>query len=397
MKQYLWIFGLAFLLFTLVPLGAEEPFKPAKTIDELIEVLGNPAARGLNWEGTKWAIKELVAIGKPAVPKLLEAIKSKNRNMAEFSADVLEEIGQPALPQTRAKWPGLEEAQKWDLMNFLGRFDYQRFLDFTLASLDSKDEEVRRKAIEFLGHHKETKATKKLLKMLNEEKREYLRADILQSLTKIGGNEVADGLIPLLALNSWTAKNGALFGPEGDRNPWYPDSRVAIIWTLGKIKAKKAAPNLLEILKKEGTDKSYFGLFIIPLLAEWGYTEAVPELKKTLQEWKSEKEIVAKALLQLKDRTGVPILMKLLQSEEVEERRLACKAFSDFGTKSDLCALGQCLDDVDDGITVWACQGFERITGLTFRPSDQPDVGLYDVPLWKAWFQKNKKMFSEEK
>ena len=67
--------------------------KLAEKIATWIAVLGDPEAAGETLEETQRAIKELVAIGKPAVPQILQAMRSKNLIMASYSALVLDETG----------------------------------------------------------------------------------------------------------------------------------------------------------------------------------------------------------------------------------------------------------------------------------------------------------------
>jgi HEAT repeat protein len=365
--------------------------KLAERIDTLIQVFSDPDAQGENLFETGRAIKQLVAIGKPAVPQLIDAVLGKHATIAVYSALVLDEIGAQAVEQVRARWPKLTEAKKWKLMRFRGKFDYQASLDFALASLGSKQPDVRRQAIEYAGLHKEAKARATLLKLLNREVPKEHRWVVIESLANVGNEKVADALIALLAKDSWAAKGKGLIHPPGYPPPWWPDGRVHVIEALGKMGARKAAPKLLEVLQEKGPDKAYLGLAIVPLLGEWGYAPSIPVLKRILVEAKDcDRVNVARVLVQLMDRAGMPLLLQALTSADPGERRFACKAFAQYGDRSDVLLLGKCLSDPDADVQSLACQGLERITGVVNREPGQTMHTLADVPHWQKWFEKNR-------
>jgi len=57
---------------------------------------------------------------------------------------------------------------------------------------------------------------------------------------------------------------------------------LAIIAALAKLKARRSAPALLKVLQEKGKGKAYLGEFIIPVLGDLGYGEAIGELKAIL-------------------------------------------------------------------------------------------------------------------
>ncbi|MCI0739663.1 MAG: HEAT repeat domain-containing protein [Gemmataceae bacterium] len=374
----------------------KEEEKLAKRIDELIQVFANPQAGTLNIKGTLSAVNELSAIGKPAVPKLVEAILDDNQRIATFSTAALGGIGMPAVKGVRARWPTLAEEQKWRFMGFLGRYDYQASLDFALASLQSKNEIVRQRAIKYAGDCTEPKARPFLLKMLNTEVPERHRWLIIDALTKIPNDDVAEALIVLLAADSWVAK-GVGWVSWGLPPDWWPDARYELIPVLDKIDAKKAAPKLLELLSEKGLGKGYFGNRIMPFFAKWGYTESIPEIKRILGSSTNFKRwLAAQYLFQLDDRTGLPMLLAHIESKEADHRRKACKTLADHGDKRDVLTLGYCLDDPDEEVQLLARGGLERITGIRIRAPGQTIASRADLPYWKQWFQQNKGSYNQE-
>jgi HEAT repeat protein len=381
----------------------EHPFSGnkelAKEIAVLIQVFADPEARGDNIETSQFAIKQLAKIGKPAVPQLMEAMLGKNETVASYSGLALEKIGFQGVEQVRKKWPNLTEAQKWKFMRFRGSFDYEMSLDFALVSLKSKDAAVRRQAIEYLGEHKEAKARQNLLKMLNTEAPELHRWFVIKTLAKIGNNnEVVDALIELLAKDSWAARGKGLPHIRGNPPPWWPDGREHIIDALGEMDARKAAPKLLGVLQEKGQDKAYLDFAIVPLLGDWGYNPSIPVLKRILVADKDCLHLyIARALLQLKDRSGMSVLLQALKSEDWSERHFAAEAFAKHGDKSDVLLLGHCLKDEEEIIQLQACQGLERITGVINRAQGQTMLTSADIRLWIEWLERNKGKYHRKK
>jgi hypothetical protein len=79
------------------------------------------------------------------------------------------------------------------------------------------------------------------------------------------------------------------------------------------------------------------------------------------------------------------ILVRSLVSDNRNHRRFASRVFAQYGDKSDVLLLGECLDDEDGEVQMWACRGLERITGVINRAPGQTTQTSADVPLWKAW------------
>lgn len=368
-----------------------------KQIDALIQVLGHPQAGGERLDQTILAMKELITIGKPAVPKLIKARLSQNPVLAGYSAKVLEQIGPEASEGIKAVWPVLEETEKWKFMSVRAKSDYANVVDFAMRSLESKDAQVRLQAIYFVGDHKETKARAALLKMLDTAMPPWHRASIVESLVALANDEVVDAFILLLARDSWAAK-GIGLRIFDERSPPGADERPFIIEALAKIGARKAAPKLLEVLQEKGAGRAYLGHAIIPLLGEWEYTKSIPDLRLILtSENDNLASLAARSLFQLKDRAAMPKLLLDLRSDQVDTRRLACKVLARHGTRLDIVTLGECLEDADEDVQVYACEGLERITGVKIREPGQNQRTSGVVPLWRKWIEANRDKLRETK
>lgn len=267
--------------------------RPNPAVDQrvksLIAVISDPESPGARFEESHRAIAELVKIGEPAVPLLVETILASSgpttdrvrgrRNGASYSLVALKRIGKPALPHVQKVWPKLDEANRWKLMPFRGQHDYTAALPFALASLESKSESVLSQAVRYLGQHKEAKARDPLLQILNTAPAR-VRWEVVDALTAIGGEKVIDAFIKLLAKDSWAAKGDGLIPPPGVTPPWWPDGRPHIVMALRKLKATKAASALVQLLEEKGPGKGYLADFIIPTLSEVGDRECIPALRR---------------------------------------------------------------------------------------------------------------------
>ncbi|MCI0642556.1 MAG: HEAT repeat domain-containing protein [Gemmataceae bacterium] len=367
-----------------------------KRIDELIQVFRASRPIAQDFKQSLKAVEELAVIGKPAVPKLLEAVTDRDENTAMFSSGALRRIGFPAVGPVRAKWPDLTEEQKWRLMGLRGDFDYQESLGFALQSFESKNAKIRWLAIQHAGLYTEPKARPVLLRMLNTEVPERHRWFIIETLTKIPNDDVADALIALLSPDSWVAK-GQGWLLAGFPPYWWPDARCQIIPVLEKIEAKKAAPVLLDLLRAKGPGKGYFAEFILPVLAKWRYKDAIPEMKRVFASGDEyHKNLAAKFLFQLNDRSAMAALLKELDSTVPESRRDACKTIAFHGDNRDVLTLGKCLNDPDDDVQIFACEGLERITGVAIRVPGQSIRTFGVVPLWKTWVEQNRTKYEKQ-
>jgi HEAT repeat protein len=370
-------------------------------IDSLIETFAHPKLATDNSEQTQKAFRALIVMGKPAVPKLIDAVLGKNETVASYCALVLEGIGKDGLPAVQKRWGDLTVDEKWKLMPFRGKFDYENSLPFALSSLEAKDPSIRRQAQALLCLHRERRAKAQLLKAFKDDLPRH-RWDMIGGIFPYDDKEVVDAHIALLSPKSWLAKGE---GPPlfmSELPPWGHDGRPRVIEALGRMKAKSSAASLLKVLMEKGNGKAYLGPYILPLLAEFQYKESIPELKKiiaadpsslapSLQPSSYVQVQAARVLWQLGDNSGRLFLVQLLDGKSSGEKQLACRTIADFGTKEDIEALARRLDDEDFEIREASCRGLERITGVVNRAPGMTGSSENDAPLWKEWVEKRRK------
>ncbi|HUT14597.1 MAG TPA: HEAT repeat domain-containing protein, partial [Thermoguttaceae bacterium] len=247
--------------------ASEIPLQPRKLIDVLSKF------DALSDENRPY-VAVLGYIGKRAHPDLLTAYLGGNKLAGSM-------LGESAQPEVARIWEKLSEADRWKLIRRPGCVGRELAVSQAVRSLDADSFYVRREAARWLGKNKASEAKSRLLEKLNTEK-SPVRYEIVGALAEIGGEDVVDAMIELLAPDSWAAKGHYLPTPLDFPPYWSSDGRPTIIGALAMLKTKRSAPALLKMLQEKGNGKGYLGEFIIPVLGDLGYGEAIGELKTIL-------------------------------------------------------------------------------------------------------------------
>ncbi len=398
-RSILTIFG---VLGSLAPIWqSDEVVPPKERIDHLLRVFVDPQAGAEHEAESLKAVAALVAMGKPVVPKLIDAILDERYRFTwvpDYCLLALDRIGKDAVAEVRARWKTLDEYSKWRFMGFRGQHDYDAVVDYALDSLRSSEPYSRWQATEYLGRHQETRARDALLKILDAEP--HLREPAIKALARIGGEDVVDAFIAQLSRDGWAGRDeGFLYS-----------GRVSIVNGLGQLKARRAGPALLSALNgpasvAEGIwSKAYLDQRIISVLGDLGDAKNIPALRRILTAdrprgldsyWNDRQQethlLTARVLWQLGDRSGRWILVATRDA-------FSCKAISELGDQGDIWVLASQLDlgrrerDREEKMAA-ACRGLERIMGVVNRAKSTMD----DAPLWKAWYQKYKVELKEKK
>jgi HEAT repeat protein len=320
------------------------------------------------------------------------------------AAGLLERIEAGIHDDVAKRWQDLTDKQKWSLLQLDNCVGHAEAVPFVLRELESRKRPARHRALCWLGRNRVTELKPRLFQMLATEKSD-LRWNILEILTSIGGEDVVDVLIGLLAPDSWVAKGKYAVHPPGPPLSCWPDERWKIIRALGELQAKRSAPVLLKVLQERGEGRAYLAAFTIPLLGEFNHQEAIPILKTILAsddasalspdaeaherkgaDWDIKRHTV-RALLQLGVRLRLDLLARELTVKDGNRRRFATETFARFGEKGDVPLLAGRLKDEDPQVRHWACFGLERITGVTNRVDGRAESLEQDVPDWLKWWK----------
>src|SRR5262245_12040694 len=233
-----------------------------RAIDALIAVIGDPkAANGDQLPETSRAIKALTAIGRPAVPKLIDAVLGTNQNASAYAGLTLKEMSQNETREAvRERWDGLGDSDRWRLARYVSDVHFVAVAEFALESLKHKDEAIRVPAWAFIIQHRRSQrlqlAREPFFKALAGGESPKVRWHLLTEAPVFDAEKEADILIALLRSDSWAAKGEGRVYPPGGTAPWWPDGRELVIPILGKRKVKRAAPALITVLAEKGPGRA---------------------------------------------------------------------------------------------------------------------------------------------
>ena len=235
-------------------------------------------------EGTA-ARRELTEIGAAAAPQLIDAVLTHPPNSGRgFAAGkALAEIGKPALPAIRARWPDLNDERRWRLVLLIEKHDPGSVKEYAYNCLDAEGPAVRAAAWGFVVWTKDLRSQERYFALMSDGSKvlQHYRLGLLPGDKPVYDEKREnDLLIDLLRPDSWVAKGEGQIPPPGFPSPWWPDGRPVVIRTLHTRKVARAAPALLDVLTEKGPGAGYLAKQVIPVLADFGYKDAVPELER---------------------------------------------------------------------------------------------------------------------
>lgn len=225
------------------------------------------------------AIDLLIALGKPAIPYLIEAFETESRDVRKFVIDIIGEIpDKSSLPLLLSALRDGDDNVRASAVEHLGKLREPSVVDALIEILGSGDLWTAYPAADALGKIGDKRAVAPLVVALGAK---ALREPVLRSLACFPEPGNLDHVIPLLATPSRGVKEEALrcvakyygFGVSeeiiadkmrrhlGDSafgllmdSAWSPkaDVRVAAILLLGILKDSRAFGPLLEMSGEEG-------------------------------------------------------------------------------------------------------------------------------------------------
>lgn len=96
-----------------------------------------------NFNSFDVSVRALGLIGEPAVPGLIEKLKSRNQVTRLYAARVLVGIGEDAIPLIRQVYLGCNNIQKLKLLKILGSIASPMAQDILASALQSENKEIR--------------------------------------------------------------------------------------------------------------------------------------------------------------------------------------------------------------------------------------------------------------
>jgi HEAT repeat protein len=383
-----------------------------RAVEALVNVLGDPEAGGERLEETNRAINALLAIGRPAVPKLIDAVLGDNTNAWVYAGYTLKQMRQVEVYEPlRERWGELTAAQRWRLVPYVADAHFSAVVELAFDGLTHADASIRKQAWGFIIERRQAQALApardRFFQALEGDEFPSVRWCLLTDAPVFDAEREADILIALLRPDSWAARGVDRVLPSGGTPPWWPDGRELIVPILGSRNVRRAGPALVTLLAEKGPGRAYLGHLIIPILGQFSEREAIPELKRIIETPSGRHEptlwgrdylhvLAASALMQLGDPLGRTRCEAFLQSQESLANTLAATAFAQYGTQDDLDILARLLDHEMWYVRRDVCRGLERITGLVNRAPGWSVTTENDAPLWKEWLRSHRRKTERE-
>ncbi len=261
-------------------------------VAELIDQLADTDDRLPDRTEVQRVGRELVSVGSVAVPQLVRAVVTDTRpGVSQRCRDTLIEMGPSALPIVKAEWAKLSDRDRWKLSGVRGYHDPEFASAYVLEVLNSQDDQLVYEAMASMCQQGDMRCKKRLLELLTEKEQatlrnggEWLRWEVIARLARIGGEDVEDAFVSLLAPDSWAAK-----GKGPTQYPAFPGPsetiiqqdgrRIAILW-LGRMKARNAVSAMLKIVDEKGPNRLHLVRSVIFALAEIADESATDALKR---------------------------------------------------------------------------------------------------------------------
>ncbi|RKY29568.1 MAG: hypothetical protein DRP68_07185, partial [Candidatus Omnitrophota bacterium] len=314
-----------------VHLGAAEALGEigSPAIPHLIKAL-----RDKDWRVRYRVRFPLGEIGSPAIPHLIEVLKDKDSDVRKAAAEALRKIGwRPQNQEEEILY--LIANPGWDELVEIG----VPAIPYLIEALKDKDSNVRKAAVEALGKIDSKKAVPPLIEALKDENWD-VRSTAAEVLGKIGSQEAIPHLIETLKNeNNYVRYKAAealvKIGPPAifsliealKHEYWYV--RQAAVYALGGIGSQKAVPPLIEALKDEDW---HVRLIAAKALGGISSEKAILHLIEALKDENNYvRQVAAEALGKIGAQEAIPYLIEVLKDESWDVRKAAAEALRKIG------------------------------------------------------------------
>ncbi len=345
--------------------GAKSSQARQEIIDELVEI-GSPAVPQLvellnngEYKVRMAAATTLGEIGDDqAIEPLIESLSDTSKNVQRVTTVALIKIGEGTVSALLDALIGKDQlARKW-AAEALGSIGDASVAQQLIARLNDPNIEVQRAVVTALGDLKSKRAIEPLIKVLESDNIELARA-ATEALGQIRSNVAIDPLVA--ALSSFSE-----------------DVRSAAAQALAHI-GSDAVPPLLDEL---GTADRDLRLYIVEVLGNIGDDRARRALTKALQN--PDERVVAAAAIalgKLGKRLSVKDLAKLIDSNYASVRCAAAQGLGSIGIANAVKPLSHLLED-NDWVTRMAAAGALGEVGS--RKGVQPLIQALHDPEWSV-------------
>ncbi len=343
-------------------------YKPQQYINELIRLLyleDNAGARNA-------AIEALTRLGSIAVPHLIKAFETDNRDVRKFIIDVLGTIGgRDTLPVLLRAIKDEDDNVRASAVEYLGRLKESQVVDALIEIIDSGDTWTAYPAVDALGRIGDRRAIPYLLKTLTIRP---LTEPSLKALARFSEPETLKAIIPLLldkrrSIQEETIRTIEQFYKSGLNEEY-------IVQQIQEHLGKETFNILLQHTKSNNPEVKASAILLLGLLKD---TRAINSLLE-LSDEEEFRDIVKRSLLYI-GKTSPEVLLPLLEKEIPNRRRLITDVIADLRNPFFYKHLLSLLKDRDGHVVSYAARGLgwigdkEAVTPLVSLLSHPyPDV-----------------------
>jgi HEAT repeat protein len=313
----------------------------------------------------------LQALGRHAIPRLIQALQDEEWRVREAACKALGEIGDPqAISYLAEALQDVDRDVRWAACKALGEIGDPQAIPHLIQALRNEEEWVREAACKALGEIGDPQAISYLAEALQDVDG-AVRWAACKALGEIGDPQAIPHLLQALQDVDWDVRQAACkaLGEIGDPQAiphllqalqdvdW--DVREAACWALGRIGDPQAIPHLLQALQDVDGAVREAACWA---LGRIGDPQAIPHLIQALQDVDGAVRWAACwALGEIGDPQAIPPLLQALQDVDGAVRQAACKALGEIGDPQAISYLAEALQDVDRAVRQAACKALGEI------------------------------------
>lgn len=306
-------------------------------VPELLQSLRTLTTRSLREEVSK----VLVAMRPTRLSEILDLLDYRDPDLSHWSTWILGHIGGPAVPLLADRVTSGSEQERYQALKALAWIEDPRTIQICLETLEDEFPSLRRIAIQTLGENRVLEAVERLVPFLEAEEQD-LRLATLEALGRIGGEGVCQALLSKLDSPRWEVQ------------------RVAVVG-LGDLGDRQALPSLLEMLTEEHRD---LWPFLFEALRRIGGQEDVSRLAALVEVASGrELELLIRCMGSLGGVAAAGHLAPLLAHPRWEIREAAVEAYGELGQGVDPAPLKELARAEDPLLRTRARQALRRVLG----------------------------------
>ena len=299
------------------------------------------------------AAQALARIGKPAVPALIEQLRSRSDLRRYLAILALQAIGDPqAVPPLIELIRNPKAARRSNAADALGQLRDPRAVEPLIEALGDRDKLVGLAACIALGSLGDKRAVRPMADALERDTSEQVRIAAASSLARLGGPEAVEALCRALR----------------DRKPIIRDHTLR---ALLKLKDPSSVRPCIDALQDSNSGTVPLLATVLGELGDPRAAQPLGQLLKSGEKWR--RQAVVSALSKL-GPAGVEVMVGLLNSDSADDRELAAE-YMPCKDELGLTAVISLLRDPEGKVKLAACRNLAKAKEAQ---AVEPLISLFD-------------------